>query len=297
VPETAAAVPGVGVSSVVYRDQFEFNHSLATLTAVPPASLSATVNLRVTTGSPAALATGQLLIDSTTARGDHLAVGDSVPVDFARTGPTHLRIGGIYQANSLIGSYLIGDRYFISHFTDAQPGALLLRTTGSSTVNQLIRTALAGYPNLTIQTRAQFEKTQTASVRTLLGLVYALLGLAGIIALIGIINTLLLSVLERTREIGLLRAIGMSRRQVRAMIRSETVIIAIFGAVIGIALGTGLGVALVSSLRSKGITETAVPLASMLAFLVISATLGLGASVWPARRAAKLDVLTAIAAD
>jgi putative ABC transport system permease protein len=297
VPTAAAAVPGVGVSSVVYRDQFEFDHSLATLTAVPPASLSATVNLRMTAGSPAALATNQLLIDSTTARGDHLGVGDSVPVDFARTGPTHLRIGGIYQANALIGHYLANDRYFISHFTDAQPGALLLRTDGSSTVNQQIRTALAGYPNLTIQTRAQFERTQTASVKTLLGLIYALLALAGIIALIGIINTLLLSVLERTREIGLLRAIGMSRRQVRTMIRSETVNIAIFGAVVGIALGTGLGVALVSSLRSKGITVTVVPVTSMLVFLVISAILGLAASAWPARRAATLNVLTAIATD
>ena len=97
------------------------------------------------------------------------------------------------------------------------------------------------------------------AVNQLLGLVYALLALAVIIALIGIVNTLMLSVFERTHEIGLLRAVGMKRRQIRAMIRSESVILAVFGAVIGIIVGTGLGIALVSSLQSQGITDTVVP--------------------------------------
>ena len=103
-----------------------------------------------------------------------------------------------------------------------------------------------------VQTRAQFEQSQQAQVNQLLGLVYALLALAVIIALIGIVNTLMLSVFERTHEIGLLRAVGMRRRQIRAMIRSESVILAVFGAVIGIIVGTGLGIALVSSLKHAG---------------------------------------------
>ena len=101
----------------------------------------------------------------------------------------------------------------------------------------------------------------------LLGLVYALLALAVVIALIGIVNTLMLSVFERTHEIGLLRAVGMKRRQIRAMIRSESVILAVFGAVIGIIIGTGLGIALVSALHSQGITNTVVPLSSLVVFL------------------------------
>ena len=133
-----------------------------------------------------------------------------------------------------------------------------------------------------VQTRAQFEQSQTAQVNQLLGLVYALLGLAVIIALIGIVNTLMLSVFERTREIGLLRAVGMKRRQIRAMIRSESVILAVFGAVIGIVVGTGLGLALVSSLRSQGITDTVVPVSSLVVFLVLAALLGLLAASWPA---------------
>jgi putative ABC transport system permease protein len=107
----------------------------------------------------------------------------------------------------------------------------------------------------------------------------------------------MLSVLERTREIGLLRAVGMKRRQIRTMIRSESVILAVFGAIIGTVIGTGLGVALVSSLRSQGITDTVVLVSSLLLFLVLSAVLGLLAAGWPARRAAKLDVLAAIAAE
>jgi putative ABC transport system permease protein len=148
-----------------------------------------------------------------------------------------------------------------------------------------------------VQTRAQFEQTQVASVNQLLGLIYALLALAVLIALIGIVNTLMLSVLERTREIGLLRAVGMRRPQVRSMIRSEAVILATFGAVTGIVIGTLMGLALVSALRQQGITETTVPVVRLVQFLVLAAVLGLVAASWPARRAARLDILAAIAAE
>jgi putative ABC transport system permease protein len=254
--------------------------------------LSNTVVLHVTSGSEQALGAGDLLLDSTTAKSDDLSVGDTVPVKFALTGPSTMRIGGIFQTNVLIGSYLVSDSFFLSHYQDPLPGGVLLKTDNNA-VQERVQAALAPYPNVQVQSRAQFDKSQTASVNTLLGLVYALLGLAVIIALIGIVNTLMLSVLERTREIGLLRAVGMKRRQIRTMIRSESVILAVFGAVIG----TGLGVALVSSLRSQGITDTVVLVSSLLLFLVLSAVLGLLAAGWPARRAAKLDVLAAIAAE
>jgi len=109
------------------------------------------------------------------------------------------------------------------------------------------------------------------------------------------VNTLMLSVFERTHELGLLRAVGMKRRQVRTMIRSEAVIIAVFGAVIGVIIGTALGVAFAASLKQQGITEIAIPSASLVGFLVLAAVLGLAAASWPARRAAKLDMLAAIA--
>jgi putative ABC transport system permease protein len=293
----ASAVPGVTATSNVYQGRFEFQNSLSQLTAVSTDNLASTVILRMTSGTPAALAQGELLIDSTTAQNKHLAVGDTVPARFALTGPATLRIGGIYESNALIGSYLVSSAFFLSHYPAQPPGALLLRTNGSTAVENAVTNALAPYPNVQVQTRAQFEQSQVSAVNQLLGLVYALLALAVLIALIGIVNTLMLSVFERTREIGLLRAVGMRRRQVRTMIRSEAVILAIFGAVIGIIIGTGMGVALVSSLRNQGITDTVVPISRLLLFLVIAAVLGLIAASWPARRAAKLDILAAIAAE
>ncbi len=293
----ATAVPGVTATTTVYDGQFEFGSTLSTLTAVSTANLASTVILRMTSGTPAALSQGEMLIDSTTAQNKHLAVGDTVPARFAQTGPATLRIGGIYQANALIGSYLVSSAFFLSHYPAQAPGALLLSTNGSTSVNNAVTNALAPFPNIQVQTRAQFEQAQVSSVNQLLGLVYALLALAVLIALIGIVNTLMLSVFERTREIGLLRAVGMRRRQVRTMIRSEAVILAIFGAVIGIIIGTGMGVALVSSLKQQGITDTVVPVPNLVIFLVLAAVLGLLAATWPARRAAKLDILAAIAAD
>jgi putative ABC transport system permease protein len=171
---------------------------------------------------------------------------------------------------------------------------VLLRTTGSETA---VQNALSGYPNVQVQTRDQYEQSRAKNVDALLALVYALLALAVIIALIGIVNTLMLSVIERTHEIGLLRAIGMRRRQVRSMIRTEAVILSIFGAVLGIAIGTPMGLALVASLRQDGLTETSVPVSELVIFLIVAAVLGLIAAGWPARRAANLDVLAAIATE
>jgi putative ABC transport system permease protein len=292
----ASKVPGVTTATSFYSGRFEAGDALTTLTAVSTAHLADTVILRMTAGTAGALARGELLIDSTTATSGHLSVGDTIRAQFTRTGRTTLRVGGIYQANALIGSYVVSAAFFMQHYSARPPAGLLLRTTGTS-ADRAVTSALTPYPNLQVQTRAQFEQAQAANVNQLLGLVYALLGLAVLIALIGIVNTLMLSVFERTREIGLLRAVGMRRRQVRTMVRSEAVILAIFGAIVGIVIGTALGLALVASLRSQGITETVVPVSNLLGFLLLSAVLGLIAATWPARRAARLDILAAIATE
>jgi putative ABC transport system permease protein len=293
----ASHVAGVTATTTVYGGQFEFRNTLSQLAAVSTNNLASTVILRMTSGTSAALAQGELLIDSTTAQNKHLTVGDTVPARFALTGPATLRIGGIYEANALIGSYVVSSAFFLSHYPAQPPGALLLRTNGSTAVDNAVTNAMAAFPNVQVQTRAQYEQAIVSSINQVLGLVYALLALAVLIALIGIVNTLMLSVFERTREIGLLRAVGMRRRQVRTMIRSEAVILAIFGAVIGIIIGTGMGIALVSSLKNQGISDTVVPYSSLVIFLILAALLGLLAASWPARRAAKLDVLAAIAAQ
>jgi putative ABC transport system permease protein len=299
VSSAAAKVPGVTAVSTVYQGPFEVRRAVSSLTAVSTDHLPSTVILRMDSGHGASsLAAGQLLIDTTTANTKHLSVGSVVPVTFSQTGSSTLRIGGIFKPNALLGSYVVGDRYFLAHFDNPLPVAVLLQTeNGSSATSKAVDRGLGAYPNLKIQSKAAFEKSQQQQINQLLGLIYALLALAVLIALIGIVNTLMLSVFERTHEIGLLRAVGMKRRQLRAMIRSESVILAIFGAIVGIIVGTALGAAFAASLKQQGITDIVIPVASLVEFLILAALLGLGAASWPARRAAKLDVLTAIATD
>jgi putative ABC transport system permease protein len=222
-----------------------------------------------------------------------------VPVKFAQTGSTTMTVGGIYKSNPLLGSYVTGDGFFRSHFDSPLPSAVLLSTApgAHALLNTLNNDALVPYANVSAKTRAQFEADEQASVNQLLGLVYVLLALAILIALIGIVNTLMLSVFERTREIGLLRAVGMKRRQVRSMIRSESVIVGLLGGVLGIVRGVVVGVAFAYALRNNSVTTVSVPVADLIGFLVLSALLGLAAATWPARRAANLDVLAAIATE
>ena len=293
-----AKVPGVTSVSTVYNGRFVGGGKVSTLTAVSAKDLAQTVILRMDSGAgPAALAAGELLIDTTTANARHLGVGSVVPVTFALTGRSTMRVGGVFKPNTPLGSYLAGDSFFLQHFANPLPAAVLVRTSGAPGTEAAIVKAVEVYPNLKVQTRAEFQKTQQAQINQLLGLIYVLLALAIVIALIGIVNTLMLSVFERTHEIGLLRAVGMRRRQVRSMIRSESVILSLFGAIIGVLVGTGLGVALAISLKQQGITDVVVPISSLVVFLVLSGLLGLTAATWPARRAARLDVLAAIATE
>lgn len=298
VDPTIARIPGVTTVTTAYEGQFDFRGSLSSVIGATTANLPKTVNLVLSAGRGAsALAAGELLVNTTTAHSDHLAVGSEVAVTFAQTGRTTMRVGGIFKTNPLLGRYLVGGAFFLSHFHAPVPIAVLVASNPETAgVGRALNRLLNPYP-VTVDTRAQFEKSARAGVNQLLGLVYALLALAVIVALIGVVNTLMLSVFERTREIGLLRAVGMRRRQVRAMVRSESVIIALFGAVIGVIVGTGLGLAMASSLRDQGVTEIAIPFGSVILFFVLAALLGFAAASWPARRAANLDVLAAIAAE
>jgi putative ABC transport system permease protein len=153
------------------------------------------------------------------------------------------------------------------------------------------------YPNLEVLTKSEFIADQKAELDLFVGLITALLGLAILIALLGVANTLALSIFERTREIGLLRAVGMTRLQLRRMVRGEAAIVAVFGALLGLAVGVFFGVALVKAMESQGIDTLVIPPIKLGAVVAITAVLGVVAAVLPARRAARLDVLSAITTD
>ncbi|MGA8207347.1 MAG: ABC transporter permease [Candidatus Dormiibacterota bacterium] len=295
-----AHLPGVSSTCTIYGAQFEVQHSLVSVDGVCIKGFRENVILRMEAGaSTAALARGELLVDATTAHTRHLEVGSMVALSFPQGPGSRIRVGGIYQPNALIPNYVVSDAFFRAHLPGQLPGGIAVSGTRSAkSLEREVSKALAPYPTLSVQTRAQFEATQAGAINQALGLVYALLALAVIIAFIGVVNTLLLAVFERTHEIGLLRAVGMKRRQVRAMIRSEAVILSLFGATAGVVLGTALGAALTSSLKQQqNISAIVIPFSSLAVFLVIAAILGLVAATWPARRAARLDVLAAIAAE
>jgi putative ABC transport system permease protein len=155
----------------------------------------------------------------------------------------------------------------------------------------------ADLPTVAVKDQEAFKDEQRSQVNQLLYLVYALLGLAIIIAVLGIVNTLALSVLERTREIGLLRAVGLSRKQLRRMVRLESIIIAVLGAVLGVGLGLIFGVALQQAVATEGLDVLSVPWAQLAIFVLLAGLVGVLAALWPARRAARLDVLRAITTE
>lgn len=148
-----------------------------------------------------------------------------------------------------------------------------------------------------MQDRADLEKQQSDQIGLLQNVIFVLLFLAIVIAFFGIVNTLALSIIERTRELGLLRAMGMTRRQMRSMVRWEALIIALLGAVLGMGVGIGLGIAIVRALADAGLGYVAIPAAPLIICLVIALLLGVGAAVLPAFRAGRLDVLRAIATE
>jgi putative ABC transport system permease protein len=156
---------------------------------------------------------------------------------------------------------------------------------------------LAAYPNATLMDQAQYKAQQEQQVNQMLNLIYGLLALAVIIALIGIANTLVLSIYERTRELGLLRAVGTTRGQLRAMIRYEALVMSLFGAVEGLVLGVLFGWAIVAAMHSQGVTNLVFPVTQLLVVAVLAGLAGVVAAIAPSRRAARLNVLQAVTTE
>jgi putative ABC transport system permease protein len=251
-------------------------------------------------GSPDDLGATSIAVFDEVAADKGLRVGDRVPVDFAATGDQDLTVALIYGDNSAAGDWMLGTPAFEANFPDQKDVQVFIRKADGVPAAEALA-AVEGvaedYPGVDVLDQTEYKAEQMGFVDQMLGLVYALLALAILIALLGIGNTLALSIVERTRELGVLRAVGMTRAQLRSAIRWEAVIIAVQGALLGLVIGVFFGWALVTALAGEGLNTFTVPVTSLVVVVLLAALAGVVAAVLPARRAARLDVLRAIASE
>lgn len=269
------------------------------LLGVDAATVGSIYALSPVEGSLEDLGETGIAVDRERADEEGWAIGDDVEAVFA-TGPATFTIGAIYEGSQALSGLLLDTSAFVAHVpnpVDSQVIATAADGVTLAAADAAIEEAAAGYPQVTIQDRDEFKDAQGATVDTLLNMIYALLALAVIIALIGIANTLALSILERTRELGLLRAVGMTRNQLRAMVRWESVLISVLGALLGLGVALLFGWSLVTSLADDGLEVLQIPVTRLVVIVVLAGLAGVAASLLPARRAAKLDVLRAITSE
>jgi putative ABC transport system permease protein len=299
----AAEVPGVRAASPLQFRKVRILGNEETVASATAGGLAATVDLELADGSIVALEPEGILVHEDAAREYRVGVGDPVIVQMSR-GFFPLTVAGVYRQADFTGGLPISfvvprDVYREGFGADEQDTLVYLRVrngTDAETVAAVLGRSLRDdFPNVEVLTRDGYRDDQERAIDRFLAVMVALLLLAEIIAVLGIVNTLALSVFERTREIGLLRVVGASRRQVRAMIRGEALVIAAVGAVVGIAVGLVWGWLFVKALASQGLTTVSVPWLLLGGFLVVALLAGLLAALLPARRAARLDVLDAIA--
>jgi putative ABC transport system permease protein len=296
--DKARAVPGVQGISAEYWDSGLVNgteHWFTVVTDLP--AMADMIGLRPAAGNLGTLGPDQVVVDEERARKDGLQVGSTMPAQFARGGPHTLTVVGIYAKNEIFSGYLVSASV-VPDLRIPQPSMAYLKVTDGASVADVrkqIDALLADSPEVSVSTTSEFIDQQAGSLDIVLRMVQILLALAVLIAVLGIVNTLALSVLERTRELGLVRAVGLSRAQSMRMVTVEAVVISVFGALLGVVVGTGLGTAVVRALKDEGISQLALPWPEMGTYLLLGAVIGVIAAVVPAIRAARTNVLQAIA--
>ncbi|MFH8561601.1 ABC transporter permease [Streptomyces sp. NPDC017988] len=253
--------------------------------------------------SRAALAADHIGMDKDFAREHGVRVGDVLATAFPGGREAKLTVGAFTDQGSpegfgIEGGLFLGLKTVEKYVPDGQDSAVYVNAasgTDADTLRARLERTLDPYPQVQVRDQADYKELIRQQIAVMLYLVYALLGLAIVIAVLGVVNTLALSVVERTREIGLLRAIGLGRRQLRRMIRLESVVIAVFGALLGLALGLVWGVAVQQVLALQGMKELAFPWTTIVAVVIGSVVVGLAAALLPALRASRMNVLAAIA--
>ena len=294
-------VEGVELISPTAFGQATIGGQAADFTSVDPATVDTALDMGMVEGDAGELSDRGVLVTADLAEEKSWEVGDTVTGTFPAERDAVLTIDGIYGGDGFVNTdFVMSGAAHTAFFPDRLQGTALVQVEDGAqvaTVEDRISEALAEQPDATVMDQGAFEGAMSGLIDQLLGFVTVLLLLAVVIALLGIVNTLALSVFERTRELGLLRAIGMTRGQVRAMVRWESVVISVIGAVLGAALGIGLGVSLARALAGEGIDQIAVPGGQLAAYVVAAAVAGVLAAIGPARRASNVDVLRAVVSD
>jgi putative ABC transport system permease protein len=254
--------------------------------------------LKSTAGTLAPLPAGSVLVDDKTAKDRGLSLGSTMQLQMARGSAKNVTVAGLYEKSSLVEGIVVSGEDAKVGFVSAAPIRAYVKVAPGSNVASVedsMKAAIQDNPQVNVSTVDDFIARTAQIFNFILVFVQLLLGLAMVIAVLGIINTLALSMTERTRELGLLRAVGMQRGQMMWMVTVESVVISVFGALLGIVVGAGLGVAVFQAFRDQGFTKLAFPWPLMVAYVIASVFVGLVAGLIPAIRASRLNVLGAIA--
>jgi putative ABC transport system permease protein len=303
-PDVAAkvrAIPGVSAVGETRIGDARVSGKSVILAAVSD-NIADVIKVSMAAGSLNALNSNELLISKSKAAATGVQLGDNLKIEYPSGKSATVQVGGVFDDNDLLGNggvdYLISlPTYAADYDTQLDAVVYVLVTPGRErSVEASLGPSLAAYPQVKVQSQTEYKESISKQIDQFVNLIFGLLALALVIAVLGIVNTLALAVYERTREIGLLRAIGMTRRQLRRMVRLESVIIAVFGAVLGLALGAVFGWTIVSTSGGQ-LDHVVFPVSQFIGFVVGAGVIGVVAALVPAWRASRRPVLTAIATE
>ncbi|WRZ92481.1 ABC transporter permease [Streptomyces sp. NBC_01007] len=299
VEKKLAAVDGVTDASSLRNAPSRIDRQTEFLTGVNGAAIGELTDLAVTDGSFRVGGT-RVVVDSDIAKAHAWKAGSDFQVSYEDGRKERLTVAGVYEANEVIRGIILDNATLSPHQRDAADMQVMVKTAGgaSAATKDRLEKALGDNPAVKVQDRQDISNDIAKMFTLMLNMLYGLLAMAVIVAVLGVINTLAMSVFERSQEIGMLRAIGLDRKGIKRMVRLESLVISLFGGVLGIGLGVFFGWAAGRLLGSRMSTyELVLPWGRMAVFLLLAAAVGVLAALWPARRAARLNMLTAIKSE